>query len=78
MDMGSSFILINRGPRSEENSSFIAPLQDGERMDDADYIPDDERVPEFKIDTPLTEIGKKSAKEAGVRITKMIDTQGYS
>jgi broad specificity phosphatase PhoE len=53
-------------------------VRHGERMDEAYYIPYDERVPEFENDPPLTEKGKQQASEAGLRIAKMIEAHGYN
>jgi len=43
-------------------------VRHGERLDEAFYIPEDEKKYEFLEDPPLTERGKQQAREAGLRI----------
>ena len=53
-------------------------VRHGERLDEAYYIPYDDRICEYKCDPPLTEKGKEQAREAGSRIAQFIESQGFA
>jgi broad specificity phosphatase PhoE len=78
MKLFIKFLMESTVIQQVKDDCLVFWVRHGERVDHVDYEALLDQPEHIKYDSPLSELGKQQAYEAGIRIKESLAAQGYA